>query len=151
MERNFQGFETDKKGRMWRESEEKNPKVMDMNILKGETLFNEGKFDEAETVFLDVLKIDEQNTRTVNNYACLLWQTNQFEKAAEQFQKALELSPDDRDVVWNVGQFFLTIGCLDEVKEIYRSYLAKHPEEKEIEQMLEKVNELDNVEAVQAP
>ncbi len=116
-------------------------KELDELFVKGEKLFNKQDYDEAEKIFLKILKNDPDYHRARNDLACVLWQTNRMEEAAEEFRKAMELAPDDRDIVWNSGQFLSSIGFVNETKGIYSSYLKRHPEEQEMEEALVKMNE----------
>jgi tetratricopeptide (TPR) repeat protein len=56
----------------------------------------------------------------------------QFAEAAEEYEKALELEPDNVDVMSNLGVTYYRLGELDKAIEIYTKAIAIAPEDADI-------------------
>ena len=56
----------------------------------------------------------------------------QFAEAAEEYEKALELEPDNVDVMSNLGVTYYRLGELDKAVEIYTKAIAVAPEDADI-------------------
>ncbi len=104
---------------------------------QGERLYNEGKTEEAIAAFNKALELDPSFALAHNDLAFIYWQKGNVERALHHITKAMELAPDDRDVIWNCGQIMLGLGYIKDAYEVYNHYLAKHPNETEIKQIME--------------
>ena len=56
----------------------------------------------------------------------------QFAEAAEEYEKVLELEPDNVDVMSNLGATYYRLGKLDKAIEIYTKAIAIAPEDADI-------------------
>jgi protein O-GlcNAc transferase len=56
----------------------------------------------------------------------------QFAEAAEEYEKALEIEPDNVDVMSNLGVTYYRLGELDKAIEIYTKAIAIAPEDADI-------------------
>lgn len=110
--------------------------TIEENVQYGEKIFNDGHHKEAEEIFRKVLSSHPNHSKAHNNLACLLWQKGRIKEALQEFTRAMEIDPDDRDAVWNTGQIMRSIGLEQDAREVYDSYLKKHPEEQEIVEAL---------------
>ncbi len=108
-------------------------------LSKGETLFHEGRFQEAEGIFKEILRGDPNHPKARNNLACLFWQTGRIEDAFKELTKALEIAPDDRDVIWNCGQILIELGALEDALKVYEDFSQKHSNDAEFMAMIEKL------------
>ena len=106
---------------------------------EGERLYKEGKIEEATIAFKKALELDPFLDLAHNNLAFIYWQKQDVEKALHHIIKAMEISPDNRDIIWNCGQIMLGLGYAKDAYEVYKSYLKRHPEEKEIRQVVEEL------------
>ena len=57
------------------------------------------------------------------------YEAKQFAEAAEEYEKALELDPDNIDVMSNLGATYYSLGKLDEAIEIYTRAITIAPED----------------------
>jgi len=62
----------------------------------------EGMLPEAEKVIQSGLQLDQGNPRLYNNYGVLLEKQKNFSKAADQYQRALELDPQMKEAKVNL-------------------------------------------------
>ena len=118
------------------------PLTSEDKLLMGEALFHESRFHEAEDIFREILKGCPDHSKARNNLACLLWQTGRAEKSLEEISRAMEIAPDDRDIVWNCGQFLKELGFLEDATEVYRDFLQRHPDDVEISETLENMEKM---------
>jgi tetratricopeptide (TPR) repeat protein len=108
----------------------------EQRLRQGEALFQEGRLQESEATFREVLSVHPDHAIAHSNLAGALWDQGQHEEALRHLIRAMEIAPDDRDVIWNLGQILVALGRHDEVMQIYSEYLDAHPEEWEMEAML---------------
>ena len=60
------------------------------------------------------------------------YEAMQFTEAAEEYEKVLELEPDNVDVMTNLGVTYYRLGKLDEAIEVYAKAIAIAPEDADI-------------------
>jgi GT2 family glycosyltransferase len=113
--------------------------AQEARLSKGETLFHEGCFQEAEKIFREVLRGYPNHPKARNNLACLFWQTGRAEDAFKELTKALKIAPDDRDVIWNCGQILTELGALEDALEVYRDFSQKHSDDTAVKEMIERL------------
>ncbi|MFQ5786373.1 MAG: tetratricopeptide repeat protein, partial [Thermodesulfobacteriota bacterium] len=68
-------------------------KSLENDLKEGETLFAEGRFDEAEEFFLSVVEKDKNNKEAYNNIGVLAIQKEDVKSAIEHFSRSLEIDP----------------------------------------------------------
>ena len=105
-------------------------------------LWQEGREKEAIALSKRALEVDPTCAQAYNNLASMYWQLGEVKDALQHLQRAMELEPDDEDVVWNCGQMMLMLGKVEDARDIYKAYLQKHPEAKEIEEVLQHMERL---------
>jgi len=106
---------------------------------EAEFLYKNGQEDKAIALFQKALALDPSFALAHNNLAFIYWQKQDVEKALHHIIKAMEISPDNRDIIWNCGQIMLGLGYAKDAYKVYKSYLKRHPEEKEIKQVVEEL------------
>ena len=60
------------------------------------------------------------------------YEAMQFEEAAVEYEKALELEPENVDVMSNLGVTYYRLGKLDEAVEVYNKAIVIAPEDADI-------------------
>ena len=121
-----------------KESYKKDKKEVDY-YHQAEALYNNGQEAEAIKLFKKTLELSPNFALAHNNLAFIYWQKQDVGKALHHIIKAMEISPDDRDIIWNCGQIMLGLGYAKDAYKVYKSYLKRHPEEKEIRQVVEEL------------
>lgn len=71
-------------------------------IQRGETLFEEGKISQAETLFLDDLDEDLENAEILNNLGVIHYYKGEIPKAQEYFLKVLSIEEGHSDAIKNL-------------------------------------------------
>jgi tetratricopeptide (TPR) repeat protein len=105
-------------------------------VEEGEHLFVQGAIDMSIQRFQKAIQFNPVLVSAHSNLATAYYHTGEIEKALGHLEKALQLAPDDRDVIWNLGQILKDIGRQRDAEEVYVSYLRKHPEEEEMSRSL---------------
>jgi GT2 family glycosyltransferase len=108
-------------------------------LARGEKLFHEGRFQEAEEIFREVLRGYPNHPKVRNNLACLFWRTGRAEDALRELTKALKIAPDDRDIIWNCGQILTELGALEDALEVYKDFFQKHSDDTDVKEMVERL------------
>jgi GT2 family glycosyltransferase len=111
-------------------------RITDEKLSLGEQQFQEGSFEEAEKTFREVLKDHPEHCGARNDLACLFWQANRMEEALQELLRVMEVVPEDRDAIWNLGQILKRMSRDPEAHQIYGAYLERHPEEEEMAHVL---------------
>jgi GT2 family glycosyltransferase len=110
--------------------------IAEEQLHQVEQQFQEGCFHEAEETLRGILEVFPDHYEAHNDLACLLWKTNRVEEALQELLKVMEVMPDYRDAIWNLGQILKIMGRDFEAQEVYESYLDRHPEEEEMAGLL---------------
>ncbi len=115
---------------------------MNNTLSNGETLFADGKIDEAENCFLSIVESHPDSKEAYNNLGVIAFQNEDNEKAIDYFAKSLEIDPFYRDTIVNytnllrsLDQAPIAIPLLEKVAEL-------NPDDNEIKQLLEESRHL---------
>ena len=76
--------------------------TIENNLKEGETLFADGRIDEAAKCFKSILQGDPQNVKALNNLGVIYIQKKDYKTGVEALLKALENNPEDDDVNMNL-------------------------------------------------
>jgi glycosyltransferase involved in cell wall biosynthesis len=93
-------------------------------IREGEALFSQGKIEEAEKLFLDILNQDPNNKEAYNNLGVLAFERRDLKKARSYFLKALKIDSLYEDSLKNLDSLV--------------SYSTNNPERSENNPLIEK-------------
>jgi len=87
-------------------------------------LHQQGKLDEAEKIYLQVLEVNPEHPDALHFYGVLSHQKGKNELAVELITKAIAFNPDYSDAYNNLGNVFKETGKLAEAEEAYQACLA---------------------------
>ena len=121
-----------------KELEKKKSPSMDCKrgIKKGEALFAEGKAEEAERCFLEIVKHDSKNAEAYNNLGVIALQRQNIEQALEYFTKSLEIDPVYKCAVLNYSEILRIQDRLHIIIPLLEKGIEKHPNDRELSQLL---------------
>ncbi|UCG66827.1 MAG: hypothetical protein JSW12_07430, partial [Deltaproteobacteria bacterium] len=111
-------------------------------IEKGERLFAEGKIEEAEKCFLEILNQDSQNKEVYNDLGVIAYQRQDFEQATNYLVRSLEIDPFYKDAVINLSNVLRTLNQLHEGVSFLEKITERYPEDQEILRILEDARSL---------
>ena len=84
------------------------------------TLFQEGRYDEAERIFLQLLTHRPQGFADIYNRLGFIYQwRGELQKAADFFHKALDLNPRYTEAALNLAVTYNEMGLYDEAVETF--------------------------------
>ncbi len=112
---------------------------MGKTLNAGETLFTEGKIDEAEECFLSLVESDSDCKEAYNNLGVIAFQKNDNERAIDYFTKSLELDPFCRDTVLNYTNLLRSLDQLSIAIPLLEHVIEQNPDDKEIRQILDDI------------
>ena len=101
---------------------------MTTNIHQAITLHQEGKLEEAETKYREILKTQSENTIINHNLGVLLCLKGKFDEAIVKFKKTIELKPDYLEAYYNLATVLNNIGRLVEAEKNYKKVLKLKPD-----------------------
>jgi len=90
-------------------------------LKKGESLFSEGKIEEAIQCFEDVLAGDPNNTDAYNNLGVISYSLGNAQSAETFLLKTLEIDPNHINALMNIADVYCAGGLINEAAE----YLTK--------------------------
>ncbi|MBU3966916.1 MAG: tetratricopeptide repeat protein [Euryarchaeota archaeon] len=116
-------------------------KSPDENMVKGNLLYSQGKYEEAIECFTKLLEKDDKNKTAWNNKGLALGKFGRVFEAIDCYDKALEIAPGDPVVLNNKGSAFFKKGRVSEALECYKTALEKNPDSKTAIKGIELCNE----------
>jgi tetratricopeptide (TPR) repeat protein len=96
-------------------------------LAKGETLFNEGKVEEAIQCFEEVLASDPNNTDAYNNLGVVSYALGNAESAETFFLKALEIDPKNVNALMNIADVYSACGHINEAATFMTKAIELEP------------------------
>ncbi|QDU94267.1 tetratricopeptide repeat protein [Lignipirellula cremea] len=98
-------------------------------IQQGEQLLSQRKFDEAATVYSEMLKHDPQNASAHAGLARALSGMGRPKDAAQEAERAAELQPNNADIQFTLGQTRARSGDFDLAIDAFRESARLKPTE----------------------
>jgi glycosyltransferase involved in cell wall biosynthesis len=108
-------------------------------LKQGETLFAEGKIEEAEKCFLEILQHDPQNKEALNNLGVIAFQGQQIENAIDYFDKSLKIDPFYKEAVLNYVYILKELNLITEASSYLYKIIESNPNDKELKQLLNEI------------
>jgi tetratricopeptide (TPR) repeat protein len=103
---------------------------------------SKGQYDDAEELLLRVIQNDPFNARAHGRLGWLYWRTQRIEDALNSLTRALELNPEEREIVLNCAEVMRSYGRLEDARLVLNSYLGKNQDDGEVRKVLEGLIEL---------
>ncbi|MBT3354354.1 MAG: tetratricopeptide repeat protein [Candidatus Scalindua sp.] len=115
---------------------------MSNKLNEGETLFADGKIDEAEACFLSLVESGYYCKEAYNNLGVIAFQKNDKEKAIDYFTKALEIDPLYKDTIINYTNLLKEIDQLPIAIPLLEKIAEQNQDDKEVIQLLDEIRDL---------
>jgi tetratricopeptide (TPR) repeat protein len=112
---------------------------MENQLKQGETLFAEGRIDEAAEFFLSAVEKDRNNKEAYNNLGVIAIEKRDVESAIECFTRSLEIDPFYKDALINYTDLLKALNQLHIAAPLLEKIIEKDPNDKEIHQLLEDI------------
>ena len=107
-------------------------------MLRATTCHKEGRFDEAEKLYCDVIGIAPKNVDAHRLLGALYLQTKRAEQAVASLKRALQYDPNRVDVLNNLGTALAFSGQIQEAVPYFRNAVKVQPD------YIEGINNLAN-------
>jgi len=105
---------------------------MSNKLNEGETLFADGKIDEAEACFLSLVESGYYCKEAYNNLGVIAFQKDDKENAIDYFTKALEIDPLYKDTIINYTNLLRELDQLPIAIPLLEKIAQLNPDDKEI-------------------
>ena len=92
-------------------------------MISASALQSSGDLAGAADAYEHALAIDPANDATRNNYAYMLVETRQADRAIEESHKVLARDSSDTSALMNIGYAYLKKGDFDSAEKAYRQTL----------------------------
>lgn len=106
-------------------------------IIEGESLFQEGDFENALATFEAVLEKDASNAYALNDAGLTAQELGRAGDAAEYFERALEADPTNAHAFFNLIDLLASLGADDLAREAFQEYADNIPASEEKQQYAE--------------
>ena len=113
-----------------------------LNYKQGEEAFAKGDINKAVELFEEAILLDPLFALAYSNLSAVYWHIGEKMKALEYISKAMKISPDNPDIMWNCAQIMMGLGFIDEANEVYHNYgliEQKRAIEKQQDELLKKM------------
>jgi len=101
---------------------------LDDRLKEGMAAFREGRDDDAELLFREVVESAPENVTAHLYLARIYRRDNQYQRAAEHLRAAAAVDPKDPDVRRELGHLFMDLNRPGPAAEQYRRALEAEPE-----------------------
>ena len=101
---------------------------MKIIIQQAITAHQEGKLEEAEHLYKEILKTNPNNLTAMNNLGILLRSLGRFDEAEASYKKVIELKPDYVEAHNNLGVLLRSLGRFDEAELSYKKAIELKPD-----------------------
>ena len=88
-------------------------------VNKAKAFEDQGAFESAESVYVAGIQIHPENYILPARLGALLVNVGRAEEAINVFKRALELKPDDPDIIFNMGLAFQANNNFDEALKFF--------------------------------
>jgi len=105
---------------------------MSNKLNEGETLFADGKIDEAEACFLSLVESGYYCKEAYNNLGVIAFQKDDKENAINYFTKALEIDPLYKDTIINYTNLLRELDQLPIAIPLLEKIAQLNPDDEEI-------------------
>lgn len=95
------------------------PKLAETSTLLGVAYWRKGLRDLAERSFENAVRLNKNDAQNLNNLGYLLYENQDYEKAAKYFKRAAKLSPNDPRIWNNLGLAQSERGKFDDAYESF--------------------------------
>ena len=99
-------------------------------LVYGERLYAEGRYDQAADVFRDILKYDSDNVSAHYRIGVIYWKQGDLEKSAGEFLNVVSINNTHHKAFYNLGVFYSLKGPLHSVQQAadnFNRYLTLDP------------------------
>ncbi|NWF75664.1 MAG: glycosyltransferase [Nitrospirae bacterium] len=122
---------------------------MDIKINTIRQLINLAEFDEAERFLTEALNQNPNSVELLNLKAELslklgstLWEKGEIDRSLDYLINALEINPNNREIVLKCGEVLTTLEQIESAKNLYEAYLKKNPDDEEIAHALKGIEKI---------
>jgi len=109
---------------------------MQNKLKQSEALFAEGKIEDAEKCFFEILSEDPKNKEAHNNLGVIAFQRQDTEQAILHFTRSLEIDPFYKDAILNYCDMFGSLNLAYETIPFLEKVVQKYPDDREYSRLL---------------
>jgi len=97
------------------------------DIVRGESFFAEGRYEDALDVFVQILDRAPDNVAALNDAGLASANLDRVPDAAQYFEKALSFEPGNENAFFNLLELFIRADDPDSLKQAYNKYESSIP------------------------
>jgi len=117
----------------------KNPDSQELLTYEAEITYQMGNQKEGKALLLALVERFPNNPKILNNIGVICWSEKDRDKAIHFLTRSLDIDPDDRLTVLNLGDVLKDLNEYGQAKKIYTSFLERNPGDQGVEKELDEV------------
>jgi tetratricopeptide (TPR) repeat protein len=112
---------------------------MQNKLKQGEALFAEGKVEEAEKCFLEILNEYPENKEAYNNLGVIAFQKQDTEQAIQHLTMSLEIDLFYKDAILNYCNVLRSLNLAHEATPILEKAIERFPDDPQVKRLWDEV------------
>jgi len=112
---------------------------MEEKLKEGETLYADGKIDDAEDYFLSIIENNSEDKEAYNNLGVIAFNRNDVKSAIDYFNKSLEIDCFYKDAIINYTDLLKTLNQQQAAVPLLEKLVEMDSSDKEIKELLEEI------------
>ena len=101
---------------------------IDQMLNQAKILLSKSKFEDAEIIFKNILKIEPKYYKSYINIGVICIKLNNLKEAEKNFQKAIEIKPDFELAYYNLGTTQEKLGKISEAEKNFQKAIDLKPD-----------------------
>ncbi len=98
------------------------------------------RLEETKTLFIEILKYDSDTPNPFNTLGVNLRKHGDYPGAIHAYKQALELTPNDENIYFNMAKAFYFMGRLEEASDAVDMSLKMHPDFREANKLYQRIH-----------
>lgn len=98
------------------------------------------RLEETKTLFIEILKYDSETPNPFNSLGVNLRKQGDYPGAIHAYRQALELTPNDENIYFNMAKALYFMGRLDEASKDVDTCLKMNPEFREANKLYQRIH-----------
>ena len=115
---------------------------MQHELNEGERLFTEGNIEEAEKIFLKILKQNPDSKEVLNNLGVTAFQQRKINEAADYFSRSIALDDCYLDAITNLCELLIAENDFEKAISLLQEPIKKNPQNKELQRLYTEASEI---------
>ena len=121
------------------------PEDANIMVWLGDNMYFQKKWKSAEKWYKTAVRLDEKSYYGWRGLGYALAQRKKYEDAINALEKAIEVKPEEKDLLMTIGDIYLSeLDNLDKAKEAYEKYVARGGDDPDVLDLLDELRGVED-------